>query len=77
MKSLNRLAVMIGFALLFSSCYATEAAGPRKHRHHRHHPKRGVVVVHRLASTHQVHTDSSTFNFSLALADRPYNNDHT
>lgn len=76
MKLLNRLAMVIGSALLLSSCYTADAACLRKHRHHRHHPKRGVVV-HRFASTQQVQTDSSTFNSSLALAERPYSNAHT
>lgn len=73
MKRLNRFALMIGSVLLLSSCYTADAACPRKHRHHRHHrhhPKRGVVV-HRLASTHQVQTDScSTYKLSLAMAER-------
>lgn len=70
MKRLNRFALMIGSALLLSSCYTADAACPRKHRHHRHHPKRGVVV-HRLASTQQVQTDScSTYKLSLAMAER-------
>lgn len=78
MKLLNRLAAMIGIALLFSSCYTIDAASPRKHRHHHHHhPKRGVIVVHRLASTVQVRTDSSIFNISLAMAEPLHNNDHS
>lgn len=77
MKRLNRFALMIGSVLLLSSCYTADAACPRKHRHHRHHPKRGVVV-RRLASPHQVQTDScSTYKLSLALAERPYSNAHT
>lgn len=77
MKHLNRLAMMIGLALLFSSCYAADAACSRMHRHHRHHHKCGVVVVHRFASTASECTDSSTFNFSLAIAERTDNNDRT
>ncbi len=82
MKLLNRLAAMIGIALLFSSCYTADAASPRKHRHHHHHhhhhhPKRGVIVVHRFASTDQVRTDSSIFNISLAMAESLHNNDYS
>lgn len=79
MKLLNRLAAMIGIALLFSSCYTADAASPRKHRHyhHHHHPKRGVIVVHRFASTVQVRTDSSIFNISLAMAESLHNNDYS
>lgn len=81
MKLLNRLAAMIGLALLFSSCYTADAASPspspRKHRHHHHHPKRGVIVVHRFASTDQVRTDSSIFNISLAMAEPLHNNDYS
>lgn len=78
MKLLNRLAAMIGLALLFSSCYTADAASPRKHRHHHHHrPKRGVIVVHRFASTDQVRTDSSIFNISLAMAESLHNNDYS
>ena len=79
MKLLNRLAAMIGLALLFSSCYTADAALPRKHRHHHHHhhPKRGVIVVHRFASTDQVRTDSSIFNISLAMAEPLHNNAHS
>lgn len=78
MKLLNRLAAMIGLALLFSSCYTADAASPRKHRpHHHHRPKRGVIVVHRFASTDRVRTDSSIFNISLAMAEPLHNNDHS
>lgn len=80
MKLLNRLAAMIGLALLFSSCYTADAASPRKHRrhhHHHHHPKRGVIVVHRFASTDQVRTDNSIFNISLAMAESLHNNDYS
>lgn len=78
MKLLNRLAAMIGLALLFSSCYTADAALPRKHRHHHHHrPKRGVIVVHRFASTDQVRTDNSIFNISLAMAESLHNNDYS
>lgn len=78
MKLLNRLAAMIGLALLFSSCYTADAASPRRHRHHHHHhPKRGVIVVHRLASTDQVRTDSSIFNISLTMAESLHNNDYS
>ena len=76
MKLLNRLAAMIGLALLFSSCCTADAASPRKHRHHHHHPKRGVIV-HRFASTDQVRTDSSIFNISLAMAESLHNNDYS
>ena len=48
------------------------------HRHHHHHrPKRGVIVVHRFASTDQVRTDSSIFNISLAMAESLHNNDYS
>ena len=77
MKLLNRLAMMIGLALLFSLCYAADAACSRKHRHHCHHHKRGVVVVHRFASFNPESTDSSTFNLSLAMAERTDNNEST
>lgn len=77
MKLLNRLAAMIGLALLFSSCYTADAASPRKHRHHHHHPKRGVIVVHRFVSTDQVRTDNSIFNISLAMAESLHNNDYS
>ena len=79
MKLLNRLAAMIGIALLFSSCYTADAASPRKHRHHHHHhhPKCGVIVVHRFVSTDQVRTDSSIFNISLAMAESLHNNDYS
>ena len=77
MKLFNRLAAMIGLALLFSSCCTADAASPRKHRHHHHHPKRGVIVVHRFASTDQVRTDSSIFNISLAMAESLHNNDYS
>lgn len=78
MKLLNRLAAMIGLALLFSSCYTADAASHRKHRQHHHHrPKRGVIVVHRFASTDQVRTDSSIFNISLAMAESLHNNDYS
>lgn len=79
MKLLNRLAAMIGIALLFSSSYTADAASPRKHRHHHHHhhPKRGVIVVHRFVSTDQVRTDSSIFNISLAMAEPLHNNDYS
>lgn len=78
MKLLNRLAAMIGLALLFS-CYTADAASPRKHRHHHHHhhPKRGVIVVHRFVSTDQVRTDNSIFNISLAMAESLHNNDYS
>ena len=40
-------------------------------------PKRGVIVVHRFASTVQVRTDSSIFNISLAMAESLHNNDYS
>lgn len=78
MKLLNRLAAMIGIALLFSSCYTADAASLRKHRHHHHHrPKRGVIVVHRFASIDQVRTENTIFNISWAMAEPLHNNDYS